>query len=86
MVFVEEDFLPMYGYFIWKIRMHSYLYSSKAADCLFYVSFFTYLLRRDLSHQFCEFKVQHFLVNFSVKAICFILITQVQYPSRGTSN
>ena len=68
--------LPTYvGIFHWKsIGIGSYSYSCKAFDCLLYVSFFTYLLRRDLTHQFCEF--QHFLVNFSVKVICFILITQ----------
>ena len=36
-----------------------------------------------MSHQFCDF--QHFLVNFPVKVICFILITLVQYTSRGKS-
>ena len=67
--------LPTYvGIFHGKlICTASYSYSSKAFDCLIYVSFFTYLLRRDLIDQFCEF--QHFLVNFSVNVICFILIT-----------
>ena len=52
----------------------SYSYSCKAFDCLLYLNFSTYLLRRDLNHQFCQF--QQFLVNFLVKVICFILITQ----------
>ena len=51
--------------------IYAQLYSNKAADYLPYVSFFTYLFRCDLSHQFCEF--QYFLGNFSVKVIFFTL-------------
>ena len=54
-------------YFPRKIHIHSQLYSSKSADCLLNVSFFTYLLRQGLSHQICEF--QNLPVNFSVKVI-----------------
>ena len=63
--------------------LYAYLYRSKAADCLLYASFFTYLLRWGLSHHFREFQL--FLGTFSLKVICFILYYS-NTLRRGKSN